>query len=112
MFARRLGPTARLFIWLLIGVACVIADARYRALDGLRSGFSVLTQPMRVAMRAPSDVASELGGFFVRHRQLQQERDALLAEQAQQSVSVNVARELARENAELRVLPLAGRAGG
>lgn len=104
MFARRLGPTARLFIWLLIGVACVIVDARYRALDGLRSGFSLLLQPVRVAMRAPGDVASELGGFFVRHRLLQQERDALLAERARQSVGVNVARELARENAELRAL--------
>ena len=104
MFARRLGPTGRLFIWLLIGVACVIADARYHALEGLRSGFSVLTQPLRVAMRAPNDVASELSGFFVRHRQLQQQRDALLAERARQSLSVNVARELARENAELRLL--------
>ena len=104
MFARRLGPTGRLFVWLLVGVACVVADARYHALEGLRSGFSVLIQPMRVAMRAPNDVAAELGGFFVRHRQLQQERDALLAERVQQSLSVNVARELARENAELRVL--------
>lgn len=104
MFARRLGPAGRLFIWLLVGVACVVVDARYHALEGLRSGFSVLIQPMRVAMRAPIDVAAELSGFFVRHRQLQQERDALLAERAQQSLSVNVARELARENAELRVL--------
>lgn len=104
MFARRLGPAARLFIWLLVGVASVVADARYHTLDGLRSGFSLLLQPVRVAMRAPGDVAAELGGFFVRHRQLQQERDALLADRARQSVSVNSARELARENAELRVL--------
>ena len=104
MFARRLGPTGRLFIWLLVGVACVVADARYHALEGLRSGFSVLIQPMRVAMHSPNDVAAELSGFFVRHRQLQRDRDALLAERAQQSLSVNVARELARENAELRVL--------
>lgn len=104
MFTRRLGPTARLFIWLLVGVACVIADARYQALEGLRSGFSVLLQPVRLAMRAPNDVAAELGGFFVRHRQLQQERDALLAERARLSLSVNAARELARENSELRIL--------
>jgi len=104
MFARRLGPMARLLIWLLVGVACVIADARYHALEGLRSGFSVLLQPVRAAMRAPNDVASELSGFFVRHRQLQQERDALLAERAQLSASLNAARELARENSELRVL--------
>jgi rod shape-determining protein MreC len=104
MFARRLGPTGRLFIWLLIGVSCVVADARYHALDGLRSGFSLLLLPMREIMRAPSDVASELSGFFVRHRRLQKERDALLAERARLAVGVNTAKELARENAELRAL--------
>lgn len=104
MFARRLGPTSRLFIWLAIGVACVVADARYHALEGLRSGFSLLLQPVRVAIRAPGDVATELGGFFVRHRLLQQERDTLLAERARLSFDVNAVEELARENAELRAL--------
>ena len=104
MFARRLGPPARLLIWFLIGVSCVVVDVRYHALDGLRSGFSMLLQPVREAMRAPSDVAAELGGFFTRHRLLQRERDALLAERARLGVSVNAAKELVRENAELRTL--------
>jgi rod shape-determining protein MreC len=104
MFARRLGPTARLLIWLLIGVSCVVFDARYHALDGLRSGFSLLLQPVRQLMRAPSDVAAELGGFFTRHRLLQKERDALLVERAKLLVSANAAAELARENSELRAL--------
>ena len=104
MFARRLGPTARLLIWLLIGVACVVADSRYHALDGLRDGFAALLRPLRETMRAPTDVAAELGGFFTRHRLLQNERDALLAERAQLAVGANGARQLARENAELRAL--------
>lgn len=104
MFARRLGPTARLLIWLLVGVSCVVVDSRYRTLDGLRSGFSLLLQPVREVMRAPGDVAAELGGFFTRHRLLQKERDALLAERARLYISVNAAQELARENAELRAL--------
>lgn len=104
MFARRLGPTARLLIWLAIGIACIVIDTRYRTLDGLRSGFSLLLQPVREAMRAPSDVAAELGGFFTRHRLLQKERDALLTERARLLVRVNEGKELARENAELRTL--------
>jgi rod shape-determining protein MreC len=104
MFARRLGPMARLLIWLLVGVSCVVADSRYRALDGLRSGFSLMLQPAREVMRAPADVAAELGGFFVRHRLLQKERDALLVERAQFLVSMNTAKEVVRENAELRTL--------
>jgi rod shape-determining protein MreC len=104
MFARRLGPTARLMIWLLIGLSCVVIDVRYHALDGLRSGFSLLLQPVREAMRAPADVAAELTGFFTRHRLLQKERDALLDERTRLLVGVNSAKELARENAELRAL--------
>lgn len=104
MFARRLGPTARLVIWLLVGLACVVLDTRFHALDGLRSGFSLLLQPARELMRAPIEVASELTGFFTRHRLLQKERDALLAERAELAVSLNAANDLARENTELRTL--------
>lgn len=104
MFARGLGPTARLLIWLLIGLGFAVFDSRYHALDGLRSGFSLLLQPVHEIMRAPSDVAAELGGFFTRHRLLQKERDTLLAERARLMVDVNAAKELRRENAELRSL--------
>ena len=112
MFARRLGPTARLLIWLLIGVSFIVLDTRYHTLDGLRSGFSLLLQPVRELMRAPTDVAAELGGFFTRHRLLQKERDALLVERAQVQVGASVAKALARENAELRrLLQLPARSG-
>jgi len=104
MFARRLGPTARLLIWLLVGLSFVVIDARYHALDGLRSGFSLLLQPVREAMRAPGDIVAELGGFFTRHRLLQKERDALLAERARLLLGVSAAQDLDRENAELRIL--------
>lgn len=104
MFARRLGPPARLAIWLLAGAACVVIDVRYQALDGLRSGFSLLLQPVRSVLRAPVDAAADLGGFFTRHRILQKERDSLLAERASLLVDVYAARDLARENAELRAL--------
>jgi rod shape-determining protein MreC len=104
MFARRLGPAARLIIWILVGLACVVLDTRLHALEGLRSGLSVLLQPVREAMRAPTEVASELGGFFTRHRTLQKERDALLAEQRRLRVALDTAADVARENAELRAM--------
>lgn len=111
-FARRLGPTARLLVWLLVGVTCVVVDARYHALDWLRSGFSILLQPVREATRAPSEVATEISGFFVRHRLLQKERDALMAERALLQVRLNEMQDQARENAELRsVLQLQTRPG-
>lgn len=104
MFARRLGPTARLAIWLTVGIACVVLDARYQAMDVLRGGLARVLEPVRIALRAPSDVAIELEGFFTRHRLLQRERDALLAERAQLLVDASRAQDLARENAQLRML--------
>ncbi len=104
MFARRLGPTGRLAIWMAVGIACVVLDARYRAMDELRGGLAALLQPVRVALRAPADVAAELGGFFTRHRLLQNERDTLLAERARLRIDAGKAQDLARENAELRAL--------
>lgn len=104
MFARGPGPTVRLLIWLLVGVSCVVVDARYHALGGVRSGFSLLLQPARDMMRAPFEVAAEISGFFTRHRLLQKERDALLVERVRLLSSVNAAKELTRENTELRAL--------
>lgn len=112
MFARRLGPAARLAIWLVIGVACVVLDARYRAMDEVRGGLAALLQPVRTTLRAPADMAAELGGFFTRHRLLQKERDALLDERARLRIDAGRAQDLARENAELRaLLGLAARPG-
>ena len=82
----------------------MVADAHYHALDGARSGFSMLLRPVREILLAPSEIASEFGGFFVRHRHLQLERDALQAERAQLFADLNAANELKRENAELRAL--------
>lgn len=104
MFVRRLGPTGRLVIWFLIGFSLLVLDSRYHALEGLRSGFSLALQPVREFLRAPTELAEELGGFFTRHRELQRERDALLAERASLMASVSGARDLARENRELRSL--------
>ena len=104
MFVRRLGPGARLMIWLLVGISMVVLDSRYHALEGLRSGFSLVLQPVREFLRAPTELADELGGFFTRHRELQKERDALLAERAALMTSLADAQDLARENRELRGL--------
>jgi len=103
-FARRLGPTAHLAIWLAIGVASVVLDSRYQAMEGLRSGFSMLLEPLRAGLRVPADTTAELASFFTRHRQLQQERDALLVERARLARSADTADDLLRENAELRAL--------
>lgn len=112
MFARRLGPTARALIWLGIGVACVALDTRYRAMDSLRSGLAAALQPVRATLRTPGMLFAEIGGFFTVHRQLQNERDALLLERMRLRSEAVTARALASENAELRrLMQLPARSG-
>ncbi len=104
MFARRLGATTQLLIWLLVGIVCVALDARYHALDGARSGFALALKPVQQVLRAPADIAAEISGFLTRHRLLQNERNALLAERAQLHTQLNSTRDQLRENIELRAL--------
>jgi rod shape-determining protein MreC len=110
MFARSLGPGARLAIWLAVGLLFVVADVRYHALDGLRGVLTGIVTPARHAAVAPGNMAGEMGGFFTRHRSLQTERDTLAARQAVMQRQLNTLRDTERENAELRrLLGLAAR---
>lgn len=104
MFVRGLGPTSRLVIWLTVGLALVLLDVRYQALEGLRSGLALVMQPVRYVARAPFDLTAEIGGFLTRHRELQRERDALLQERAELRGEINATRDLVREYTELRQL--------
>lgn len=104
MFVRGLGPTSRLVLWLLLGLALVLLDVRYHALEGLRHGLAVVMQPVRYVARAPFELADEIGGFLTRHRELQRERDLLLRERAELRGELNATRDLVREYTELRHL--------
>lgn len=104
MFVRGLGATSRLIIWLLAGLAMVALDSRYHALEGVRAGLALVTQPLRHAARAPFEMADEIAGFLTRHRALQRERDALLQERAELRAEINATRDLVREHSELRRL--------
>jgi rod shape-determining protein MreC len=104
MFARRVGPAARLFVWILLGFTLVVLDARLGALDAMRAGLSRVMQPVQRVMLAPFDLATEIGGFLVRHRDLQLERDRLLRERVLLHDELNAARDVLRENQELRGL--------
>lgn len=111
-FTRRLGPAARLLIWSAIGLALVVLDARIDALDYLKSGFSSVMAPIQRIARVPFDLASEVSGFLVRHRELQQARDGLLQERARLFAELYAKRDLERENTALReLLALARRPG-
>ena len=104
MFARGLQPSTRLILWIVASAGLAVLDVRFGALDIVRSGFSQLTVPLQRAVLVPFDVANEISGFLVRHRELQQQRDTLLAERVQLHRALYAARDAQRTNVELRAL--------
>ena len=104
MFARGLKPSTRLILWILVSAGLAVLDVRFGALDIVRSGLSQLTVPLQRAVLVPFDVANEISGFLVRHRELQQQRDALLDERVQLNRALYAARDAQRANVELRAL--------
>lgn len=104
MFVRGLQPSTRLILWIMLSMAMGFADVRWGAMEPVRSGFSSLVQPLQRAVLIPFDVANEVSGFLVRHRQLQQQRDTLLNERVQLNRALYAARDAQRSNAELLAL--------
>jgi rod shape-determining protein MreC len=112
MFARGLSPVARLVIWVLVGVAMIVLDTRFAALDFLRSALARVLQPMQIVMLTPFEAANEVSGFLMRHYDMEQERDRLRAERDLLRHQLYAARDTQRENIELRsLLGLAQRYG-
>lgn len=104
MFVRGLKPSTRLILWIMLSVAMGIADVRWNAMEPLRSAFSSVMQPLQRAVLVPFDVGNEVSGFLVRHRELQQQRDALLNERVQLNRALYASRDAQRSNAELLAL--------
>jgi rod shape-determining protein MreC len=104
MFARGLRPTTRLILWIVVGFSLALMDVRWNALDVLRAGFSQVMQPVQRAILVPFDVAAEISGYLVRHRELQQQRDKLLDERIYLTRALYAARDAERVNTELRSL--------
>lgn len=104
MFARGLQPGTRLILWILASVVLAFADVRWGALDTLRTGLSQVMQPLQRAVLVPFDVGTEISGFLVRHRELQQQRDKLLDERLQLNRALYASRDAQRTSAELRAL--------
>lgn len=106
MFARGFSPFTRLIFWIALSFGLAFMDVRLGALDFLRSGFSYLMPPVQRAALMPFDVANEINGFLLRHRELQNQRDKLLAERVSLARALYAARDTQRANVELRSLLL------
>lgn len=104
MFVRETGLSVRFGVYLLLGLALLLIDARYTALSGLRAALGAGLHPLRAALSSPADWMRQVSGFLVTHGELKQsnlrltlEHNRLIALQQDRSA-------LAAENAHLRAL--------
>ena len=104
LFTRSIGPGIRLAIWTAISVLVVVLDSRYNSLAILRSGLASLLHPVQAVVRLPVELASEVGGYLVRHREMQKDNQALHAQHVLDAAQLHRLADLEAENAQLRSL--------
>lgn len=104
LFPRAPGAGARLLIYVLISIAVMVADARFKVLDSVRNGLSVLLFPIQAAAQAPLDLYDQVSGFFVNHADLQRDNSLLRRRSLDYAAAVLRYRDLEQENNRLRTL--------
>jgi len=69
-FNRGPSPAVRLVFFALLSLLLLFVDVRYRYLESIRSGLSVLLYPLQRLVTAPSKLWHEVDNFFVSHNSL------------------------------------------
>ena len=104
IFRRGPTPLARLMIYVIICLGLLVADLRFRYLDVLRQGLSVVTWPLQMAAATPADFVRNASSYFATLVDLQLENRKLRAEQLMSARDLLRMAHLERENAALRAL--------
>jgi rod shape-determining protein MreC len=104
LFPRGPGAGARLLIYVLISIAVIVADTRFKVLGGVRSALSTLLYPMQEAVQTPLAVYDTVSGFFVNHAQLQRDNARLRQRNLDYAGAVLRYHDLEQENTRLRTL--------
>ena len=100
------GPSAlaRLVFFVVLALALLISDARFKTLEIVRGVLGAGLYPLQRAALVPRDVFMGAADLAVTSATLRSENDKLRAKDLQLSQQANTAAELAAENAHLRAL--------
>ncbi|MDR2689513.1 MAG: rod shape-determining protein MreC, partial [Azoarcus sp.] len=104
IFQRSLAPRARLLIMVAICLAMLVADLRFRYLEMLRQGLSVLVYPLQMIAAEPVNMARDARVYFASLAEAQIENANLRQRQLDSGERMLRFEQLERENAELRGL--------
>ncbi|MEW9581306.1 rod shape-determining protein MreC [Paraburkholderia sp. DGU8] len=100
------GPSAlaRLVFFVVLAIALLISDARFRTLEIVRGVLGAGLYPLQRAALVPRDIFMGAADLAVTSTTLRSENDKLRTKDLQLSQQANTAGELAAENAHLRAL--------
>ncbi|CAG4910977.1 rod shape-determining protein MreC [Paraburkholderia gardini] len=102
----RQGPSAlaRLIFFVVLALALLISDARFRTLEIVRGVLGAGLYPLQRAALVPRDLFMGAADLAVSSTTLRSENDRLRAKNLQLSQQANLAAELGAENSHLRAL--------
>jgi rod shape-determining protein MreC len=69
-FHRGPSPSARLAFFALLSIALLFADTRFRYLEDIRKGVTIVINPLQRAALWPGEIAGFVGGYFASKRNL------------------------------------------
>jgi len=78
-FKRGPAPLVRLAFFASLSIALLVADARFKYAESLRSVIAVAAYPLQQIATAPGQMLARISGFFVSQATLQQDNNELRA---------------------------------
>ncbi|MFZ1547875.1 MAG: rod shape-determining protein MreC [Candidatus Nitrotoga sp.] len=103
-FNRGPSPAVRLVFFALLSFLLLFVDVRYRYLESIRSGLSVLVHPLQRLVTTPSKLWHEVDDFFSTHNSLIRDNAALLHQHTLDGARLLQLEVLKGENQHLRTL--------
>ncbi len=103
-FRRGPAPPLRLLLCFLLSVALLVADARYRYLEGIRQVVAAVIYPLQRLAATPNTIFGRMGEFFVTQSALRSENQRRAEQSLHDAATLQKYKALAAENAHLREL--------
>lgn len=104
IFRRGPAPLARLFLFVALCLALLVADLRFRYLEVMRNALSVITYPLQMAASTPADVVRNASRYFGTLIDVQLDNAELRRHQLGAGERLLRFEQLEQENAHLREL--------
>jgi rod shape-determining protein MreC len=103
-FKRGPAPLALLTLYVAISISLLVVDARFKYLDLVRQGVSIVTYPLQRFAQMPARSLEEAASYFGSVADLQNENRELKGRQLQTAPSLQRLQHLEAENTNLRKL--------